>query len=633
MIYRHLAYLSLFGYCTLTIPGMASPNADRPPLVHETNGVYDFSWGSSGLDWPQKLFYEEVPMLNDHHLGEMQVIADAYEAEGKIAMIGGVYWGYEYRSAIGGDPEQNLPDNSDIPGWKQYGEWLSARTHYFARTWDGDIFFPNAGYITPLMPLDEADWPEGIPNANYGDWLGVKLGKFALHTHNRGMMAADFVVGLYGSHLDFHHRVLDDFEDWAGVSIPGETIRQRADVVMANHWPEFSDYRSHKMANFYARMAATIQAGGKVPVVGGQILANPAVARGWGSDFRIYLEHLPAENWLFQIELQSDWGRPVLRYWDTASAIGLLAGRNPDIPLGAHMNSDDDSFWYAVEAAGESREWGMKSLKHQWLSVGWTHVATSNGGLRRAPLYFQRGYWDYGTLPDEWMELIYAHIPRKSWGPAIYYSVAIERALEVSATEWYRIAWAIPTFREDHGLTSAYFASDLALEHLQPHAFPTCWLVYEAQKLPASERMKLESIAPVVATPEEALQYSPLRFEGTGLGGFGFVDQNDSKIIMVSNASEESTTGWIHLKGFSNGPLTLIGKMGAPTLQITIEEGAGSAALTMPARESWVFEIRKSIHIHPIENKTVRAGEPLRIQITSDPENENTAFSASSSLP
>lgn len=145
--------------------------------------------------------------------------------------------------------------------------------------------------------------------------------------------------------------------------------------------------------------------------------------------------------------------------------------------------------------------------------------------------------------------------------------------------------------------------------------------------------MKLESIAPVVATPEEALQYSPLRFEGTGLGGFGFVDQNDSKIIMVSNASEESTTGWIHLKGFSNGPLTLIGKMGAPTLQITIEEGAGSAALTMPARESWVFEIRKSIHIHPIENKTVRAGEPLRIQITSDPENENTAFSASSSLP
>jgi hypothetical protein len=633
MIVRSLVSASLLGFSAFLCKIPAAPDADRPPMVHETNGVYDFSWGSSGLEWPQKLFYEHVPMVNNHHLGEMRAIADSHEASGKIAMIGGVYWGWEYRSAIGGDPAQNLPDLSQTPGWKQYGEWLHARTHYFARTWDGEIWFPNAGYITPLMPLDEADWPEGIPNANFGDWLGVKLGNFALHTHNRGLMAADFVVGLYGAHIDFNHRVLDDFASWAGVNIPGETIRQRADVVVGTLWPEFSDYRSHKMANFYARMAKTIQAGGRVPVVGGQILPNPALARGWGSDFRIYLEHLPAENWLFQIELQSDWGRPVPEYWESSSAIGLLAGRDPDIPLGAHMNSNDDSFWFAADMAGISREWGVKSLKHQWLSVGWTHVATSEGGIRRAPLYYQRGYWDSGTVPDEWVDLIYAHIPRKPWGPAIYYSVAIERTFDVSGNDWYRIAWAIPTFREDQSLPSGYFASDWSLDHLQPHAYPTCWLVYEAQHLPALERAKLEAIAPVVGTTADALQYSPLRFEGDGIGGFGFIDQNDSKIILVSNASKQAVSGRMHLKGLPDGQHTLHGKLGTPTLEVVMASGVGSVDLNLPAGESWVFEIRQSLQIKPVGNQAVRAGQTLSIQIAAEPQDASTTFSASSSLP
>ena len=538
-----------------TVPG---PNPDHPPFMTEHNGVSDIPWGAGNYSWPEQLFWEGIPDLNNHHLQEMIRGAEGVEADGKVPIMGCVAWGYEFTAATGGDPALGFGDKSRDSGWAQWGAWLQARKDkYFALDWEGKIFYPSAGYVTPMMPLDSADWPEGIPNATFGDLAGLKLGMLANRIHSRGFYAADFVVGLYGGNHDFHPRVIDDFERWAGVDVPGATVAERASAIRSSHWSLYNDFKSERFARFYARAAETIRSSGREPLVGGQILPDAPAVRGTGNDFRIYLRHLPAKNWFFLVETQSDEGRPIPAYWTASTYVGVHAARAPDFPLGAQMDAYQSNFWNAVKNAGKDATWARRYMAHAWLSVGWTHVANSDGTVRRAPQAFQRSYWDAGGVDTPVVALLRSHVPRHPFGPAVYYSTDLERQSEGTGNPnfYYWVAPKSISWRLA-GVPVGYFVSDTALAALKPENRPSGWFVYVDNlgktALRPEERQRLESIAPIL-TESDVRDSCPVSFEGDSLGGFAFIDQEGSVIVVVSNSSERPVVGKIRFAKVENG--------------------------------------------------------------------------------
>jgi hypothetical protein len=566
----------------------------------ERNGVFQIPWGAGNYTWPEQLFWENMPDLFNQHGQEMTAGGDGVEASGRAPIMSCVAWGYEYKAATGGDPANGIGDKSQSPGWKQWGEWLKAREDkYIAHDWHGKPYYPYAGYVTPLMPLDSVDWPEGIPNATFGDWAGERLGKLANHIHSRGFFAADFVVGLYGSNHDFHPRVIADFEKWAGVTIPQDSTYGRFQFILKNLWPVWNDYKSHRFAQFYARAAETIRKSGREPLVGGQILPNAAAVRGSGNDFRIYLQHLPAKNWFFQVETQSDEGRPVQPYWNSATVMGGHAGRAADFTLGAHMDAYQSNFWNSVIGNNKKDSaWGVAYMKHTWLATGWTHHARTDGSVQRSAQSFQRAYWDAGGIDTPVVALLRNHIPRHPFGPAFYYSTDLERQSEAAGHEnfywWFEpktLAW------RNQGVPGGYFVSDSSLDKLTPANRPSGWFVYVDNlgmtKLKPEEKSRLEKIAPILSE-DQVRDSCPVSFEGDSLGGYAFIDQRGSVIVVVSNSDEKPVSGALRFAKVENGRYgvkELLRTLWPLKDTLVIEANKGRIPITVVGRDTRVFEI------------------------------------------
>jgi len=584
----------LLALAVLPVAISAAPDCDHPPFVTDHNGVFHVSWGG-GFTAPEQLFWENLPDIKTSLL-QMQQSADDDLADGKMPVMSVVSWGWEYIAASGGDSALGISDYSKKPGWKQWGEWVTAnKDQYLARDWDGNIFYPGAGYITPLMPMDSADQPAGMTDANFGDWAGERFGKMAKAIHCRGFMAADFWVGLYGGNHDFHPRVINDFEKWAGVTVPGFTIKERADYIKAHYWPQMLDYRADRYAHLYAKAAETIRAAGNEPLVGGQILPDAPMVRGTGNDFRIYLKYLPAKNWYFQVELQSDDGRPVVPYFATSARMGIFASREPDFRLGSHMDADLSSFWDAVHGAKQSDAWGFKYLKHHWLSVGFSHVLNRDGSVRRSTYAFLRGYWDVGKTDSVVMDLIYSHIPRHPFGPAIYYSSDLERQSESTGNP--NFYWWVTPRSEGwlhDGMPVGYYAADVALDKITEVNKPSGWFVYVDNlgftSLKDTERAKLETIAPIV-DETNFKQTSPMYFEGDSLGGYAFIDQNGSVIVLVSNSDTNAVNGSVVFNKVENGSYTMTDLIAGTQTSLAITSNGIKVPLKIAGRETMVFEI------------------------------------------
>lgn len=597
------AFLLIAGIATLSsmpaamdLPHPTKPGADPDfvPFVFEHNGVCGIPWGAGNYRWPEQMFWESMSQIGR----EGQVMrsgGDGMDKDGRAPVMSTVAWGYEYKAAIGGDSAAGLGDMRREEGWQQFGEWITARPHYLAQDWEGKIIYPYAGYITPMMPLDKADWPERIDSATFGDWAGLKLGRLANEIHSRGFLAADFVVGLYGGNHDFNPRVIDAFERWADVKVPGATVKERGDVIKAKHWARYNDYKSELFARFYARAAETIRAAGREPLVGGQILPHAASVRGTGNDFRIYLKHLPAKNWYFFVELQSDGGRPVALYWERSTQMGGHAARVPQFPLGAIMDADHMSFWDAVKGGGKDGDWGRAYLKHAWLSVGWTHVANSDGSMRRASMGMQRSYWDVGGVDTPIVALMRHHIPRHPFGPAFYYSTDLERQSEGSGNPnfyyWFEpnaVAWML------RGAPVGYYISDTALANLRPENRPTGWFVYVdnlgKSKLSAAEKVRLEAIAPILDIKNFA-ESCPLTFSVDSVGGYGFIDQNGSVIVLSSNSSEKEVSGAIRFAKVENGRYPVRDLLTGDTATLQVSDNKGRLPMTWKGRDTRVLEI------------------------------------------
>ena len=628
------------------VPGPAAGlNADRPVLVFDTRGVFTSPWGAAGFAWPPQLFWGNVPEMNNHSLGEMRANAAGIEAAGLAPLLGPVAWGYEYSAATGTNTGQGIPDNSQLGGWKQWGQWMTAHPQYYAMRWAdvGEPHYapPEAGYITPMMPMEPADWPtewtppagwvapqgwvNGRPTSriSYGQWLGVRLAQLAFQVGCRGMYCADYVVDLeWGDAIDYNPRVIDDFATWAGVSIPAGTVGSRADTVQDNYKSLWWDYKCVKFAEFYGSMAKSLLANGKVPMVGGQTFAPHK--RGAGLDLRILAQHaagVQGKYYYFNVELQSDELRPPRNYWSGSIAMGATAAREPDMVLGSQMDATggQGNFDRSVAGAGHDAAWGLKYITHQWLSVGWTHVAGRDGVVRRATGSFMRSYWDAGRTPQAELDLILQRIPRHPFGPAVYYSVAIERSFENvngkhGNSSWFCLEKAeremLPPqqfTQQGHfrGFFTGYWVSDVAINALKPADYPSAWIVYDSDRLPSAERTRLLAMAPII-DPEKDFTAAAQQLWTLGpvhvaqdvnqcLNGLAFVDQTGSVIVMVSNSLETTGVGTLVFSNVADGRFDCWSLLNAIDTQMTVTNHQGTLPISVPARATLVYEIPRLV--------------------------------------
>jgi len=485
----------------------AGPSADRPVYQMEVNGVSTSPWGAGFYAWPKQLFWQNVEELATSALGEMRASAAGWESGGLVPVIGCVGWGYEYYVATGQDPNNNgYSDYSNVGGWGQWGQFMKNHPKYQSTNNSG---VAEPGYFTPMMPMDPADWPNdwtspagwiapsgwvnGKPTTTvpYAQWLGIRLAQLGLYVGARGIYCADYVVGLeWGDLVDFNQRVIDDFAKWANVTIPSGTIAAQADYIGKNHKRLYNDFRGSRFAQFYGSTAQNLHDNGKSPMVGGQLPADPAIARCYGDDIRLFIhspDGVPAQYHFFNLELQADFLRPAGDYWLSSIHTGATASWEPDMPLGSVMDAadGDGSFAAALANAGHDAAWGAKHIRHQWLSAGWAHIAGRDGTVRRAIRAFTRSYWDAGTPPANEVALIFGHIPRHPFGPAFYYSSAIMRSFEVGngagqwAPFWRLIREIEPLYNSDAnigraaGLCTGYFVSDVGFQKLKPADFPS----------------------------------------------------------------------------------------------------------------------------------------------------------------
>jgi hypothetical protein len=234
-------------------------------------------------------------------------------------------------------------------------------------------------------------------------------------------------------------------------------------------------------------------------------------------------------------------------------------------------------------------------MKHHWLSVGWTHVANTDGTTRRAPQAFQRAYWDAGGVDSPLVALVRKHIPRHPFGPAVYYSTDLERQTESNGERgpWYwlepkSVDWLI------HGVPVGYYVSDTALAKLLPENRPSAWFVYVDgmgfAHLSAAERARLEAIAPIIDVKDIA-DSCPVSFEGDSLGGFGFVDQNGSVVVVSSNSAEHPVSGALRFSKVENGSYKVRDLLTGDTTRLVVVANKGRLPTTWAARDTRVFEI------------------------------------------
>jgi hypothetical protein len=336
-----------------------------------------------------------------------------------------------------------------------------------------------------------------------------------------------------------------------------------------------------------------------------------------GNDPRIWAKQQPGKYWFFLVETQSAGDRNTPPDWTALYSIGATTSREPDVPVGVMLDADIGDYWNAVTRAGWSTEFGWRYLKHTWLSAGWTHVANRDGTVRRGTQSFMRSFWDAGGTNPDHMNAILGHIPKHPFGPAMYYSVSIEKSFEVpppagtDTPNYYfyfeylqrGIRTPTPGYPKPElegivqGLNLGYWVSD-AVDPAKLSAAnkPSAWLMYDSNRLPAAERAKLEAVAPVfdlASDAAKALAAGPLRAKGSGLNALAFVDQNGSVMVMVSNMNATDSSGSLEFSNVGNGSFDAIGLLGTPTGKFTVASNKASLPITVAARDTLVFEIPK----------------------------------------
>jgi hypothetical protein len=496
------------------------------------------------------------------------------------------------------------PEN--MPEYQAWVAWEQARPTLQTVANDGGTmgqdFRPwgaTWGLITPMMPLASADCPPDMTRCTYGDWYAYQWAQTSGLSGAYGIVLSDFANSLPGQPSwtqDFNPAIVKDFAAREQVTVPAGPTSTQSAYIINNALPLWNDYICARYAAFFKALAARITAatGQQALVVAGGF-DWPGLNRSWGADDRIMRDEGLGPNLLVvwdDITIQPD--RDGDNITEGMAGSVIAAAREPGIRIGAYLNANDSNYWAAVAqfnptlSAADQQEWGLKQLKRQWLDFAWAQIGRRVGDARRALAFAWRDHWDAGTVDPATTNLIQTINPVRPFGFALYYSAAVERAMEPSVPTTFN-AYLSPTdllaLRQQVPVN--YFVSDVSLPNLKAEAYPAGWIVLDAgNNLPPSELAMLTAIAPVFTSAAEAQAYAnaPLAFTG-GLTGTSFIDQNDRIIITVTNPSTAADAGTINgsivLQGLPDGRFTLTDLYAATTTPVTVTGGTATIPVSV----------------------------------------------------
>jgi hypothetical protein len=478
------------------------------------------------------------------------------------------------------------------------------------------------GHISPLTPLDQVDCPPDMHSGcTWGDSWAYRWGQTVAVDGAQGLTLSDFSDSqpAYPDFLhDFNSRIVAAFAAQYGYTahLTGLSTPQKAAWINANAFTQWSDYLSEGYAHFYEALITRFGAKGKPILVLDQCSKRPSFRRLAGTDQRIFLRYLSPNSYMCNWDdqtMQVGRGGPVANppLQELGSGV-IAAARTPTVRNGQNMETPDSRYWSAIADFYPSlshtaqQEVGLKLAKRLWLWETWAHIADQNGVVRRALAFWCRDYWDVGSLAqlNPLTTLISTIVPTRPFGPALYYSVAVERYVEAtekqgaSLTSGYLKEPELEAFI-DAGGGFGYYVSDAALPKISRAAgnAPSAWVVIDAgNALPASELHALEATAPVVTTPQElaALPNQPFRASAK-LSAFAFRDQNNRVIAVVSNPSTQpnavGVSGSVAFAGLTGGRYAVTNLFTNQTQTLTTTNGTLTLPISLSRWDTEVFAV------------------------------------------
>jgi hypothetical protein len=608
------------------------------------SNVYANCWACSAYLEPGELYFQSNPNSFFNNAATMATArygAAGQEAAGVLPTGNQQRWEDTYAASfpvgtfpkapanVASDEESgNFASDGAFVAWRDFitnhpqywdtafdGGTMPSESTYF-RAWGGQW-----GFISPLTPLDAADCPTGMTSCTWGDVFATRWAQTSVLSGGYNIALSDFGDSLpdrTSNVHDFNPRIVAKFAATSGLAVPSGSVSTQASWIVTNATPAWNDFLAQGYATFFNTLSNTIGAAtGKQSLVIDQCGWSPSYRRWFGTDQRIIAKTIgPARYlciWDDQMIQSGRYGPIVRPPMQEVAGYVLAAAREPLIRNGGNIEADDSNYWSAIStfypslSATDQKEVGYKLLKRLWLWSSWAHIADRSGQVRRALAFTSRDYWDAGTLTalDPMTTLIQTIVPTRPFGPAIYYSVAVERAHEQQqgssqgaggAIYWYLAPEILQRFTDSGGV-GGYFVSDAALGRIIRGSAnaPSAWVVLDAgNDLPRSERKRLASIAPVVSSAAQlaSLPNQPLSFTG-GLTGFGFYDQTHRLIIVVTNPSTQpgaaAVSGTIKLAGLGGASLTATDLFSKAASSVSITGGHASLPVTLARWDTRAF--------------------------------------------
>jgi hypothetical protein len=557
------------------------PSADYPRSAGVSVYNYPVGSGPASWQWGKQLFWE---FADTSGLSVNRREADKLSLSGVAPVMSAVGWA---NSVKWGDTtlDTSIAFQWKDKAWVNYTNWSYSHYSLTAVGPDGNYLAtfdnPNNSFWIPFtIPLDSTDCPKGMKRCTYGDFAADRIGRLCVKANLAGIYAADFVDGLPGGILtqySFHPSILKAFEDSTGIKLPEGSVSVKSNAIYNLHMNKWVDFWGDAWGKFYADVAKIIRDAGRVqPLISAQTAWDIPFRRMMAVDFRRYLRYMPSENWFFAIEMQGDNLRPMKSLGTQVGLFGTYASWEPSMPIGAKINVADQFLTEAMRLAKmpSTSEFRTQIQRSQYLLVGFTHLASRAGTVRRAAQAFEYGYYDkQSQVESRVTDFILAHFPRRPHGPGFYYSSTQVKSFEHERKGMYLVEqadslWGVAPF--------GYFVTDAALDSLIPASKPTSWIVPSASRLSATERTKLQSIAPILSA-DSAAKTSPIRASGKGKA-WGFWDHENALVVLVSNPDSTPISTTVSIAGLPAGTWS-IAYLG---LKDSLRTERVSSNLTMP---------------------------------------------------
>ena len=613
--------------------------------------VYDLCFNCSPNLAPAELFFEanpKSPFSDKAKMAQTREDAAGKEKAGIVPSAGIQRWEATFAASFPkgtfvGEPDWVDEDRNkgfaQMPEFVAWRDWIAGHPQYLDMAADGGTmpvsfraWGGSWGHISPLTPLDAKDCPADLKaGCDWGDLYAWRWAQSSAKTGAYGLILSDFSdsqPGVASNVHDFNPRIVAAFvaagTPYGDGLTDASPLPDRAGWIVSNHFNAWNDFVAAGYAKFYAALAARVSAAtGKQALIVDQCGLTPAARRLFGVDARIVAQKFSPQNYVCMWDdhvIQADRTGPIeTPPMQELAGFILAAAREPLIRNGANLEADGEAYWTAIAKfypslnQADQREVGQKLLKRLWIWSAWAHIADRSGTVRRAIAFTSRDYWDGGALTglDPLANVVRSVVPARPFGPALYYSATVERAVEQTAgrkagTRDEEIATYLPA-RDlqsliDGGAPVGYYVSDAALPALAKNNAPSAWIVADAEGLlPEGEQSALQALAPVVTSADAlaALPDQPLKLS-KGLAGFGFYDATGKLVLVISNPATtpdaQPVSGTVQLAKLevSDGPHQLHNLLTGAAQPVTVSTHAATFPINVARWDTVVLSLGQS---------------------------------------